>query len=145
MSRPLRLEYSGSLLHVTVRGNSRQDIFYDDADRHFFLELLGKCVTRFEWILYAHVLMSNHFHLVIQLTSETLSRGMHWLNFRYAQALNRRYQRIGHLYRGRFNASLIEKEAYFLEVLRYVVLNPVRAGIVTRPEDYAWSSHRAVR
>ncbi len=144
MSRPLRLEYPGSLWHVTVRGNCRQDIFYDDTDRNFFLGLLGTCVTRFDWILYAYVLMSNHFHLVIQLTSETLSRGMQWLDFRSAQAMNRRHQRVGHLYQGRFNASLIEKETYFLEVLRYVVLNPVRAGMVTRPEDYAWSSHRAV-
>jgi REP-associated tyrosine transposase len=144
MSRPLRLEYPGSLWHVTVRGNCRQDIFFDDSDRNLFLDLLGVCVTRFDWILYAYVLMSNHFHLVIQLTSETLSRGMQWLNFRYAQALNRRHQRVGHLYQGRFNASLIEKETYFLEVLRYVVLNPVRAGIVRRPEHYVWSSHRAV-
>jgi REP element-mobilizing transposase RayT len=127
-----------------VRGNCRQDIYYNDGDRDFFLDLLGTCVTRFDWILYAYVLMSNHFHLVIQLMSESLSRGMQWLNFRYAQALNRRLQRVGHLYQGRFNASLIEKETYFLEVLRYVVLNPVRAGIVTRPEDYPWSSHRAV-
>jgi putative transposase len=144
MSRPLRLQYPGSLWHLTVRGNCRQDIYYHDSDRNLFLDLLGTCVTRFDWILYAYVLMSNHFHLVIQLTSETLSRGMHWLNFRYAQAFNRRHQRVGHLYQGRFNACLIEKETYFLEVLRYVVLNPVRAGMVTRPKNYAWSSHRAV-
>ncbi|MDQ6800410.1 MAG: transposase [Acidobacteriota bacterium] len=144
MSRPLRLEYPGSLWHITVRGNCRQGIYYADSDRNLFLELLGRCVTHFEWILYAYVLMPNHFHLVVQLTSETLSRGMQWLNFRYAQAINRRHQRVGHLYQGRFNASLIEKETYFLEVLRYVVLNPVRARMVTRPEDYAWSSHRAV-
>jgi putative transposase len=144
MSRPLRLEYPGSLWHITVRGNGRQDIFHGDHDREVFLELLGACVSRFAWILPAYVLMSNHFHLVIQLTCETLSRGMQWLDSKYAQAFNRRHQRVGHLYQGRFKACLIEKEAYYLEVLRYVVLNPVRAAMVTRPEEHPWSSHRAV-
>jgi REP element-mobilizing transposase RayT len=144
MSRPLRLEYPGSLWHVTVRGNGKQDIFRDDRDRRIFLKLLGACVNRFAWILPAYVLMSNHFHLVIELTCETLSRAMHWLNGTYSQAFNRRHDRIGHLFQGRFKSFLIEKEAYFLEVLRYVVLNPVRAGMVARPEDYVWSSHRAV-
>jgi REP element-mobilizing transposase RayT len=144
MCRPLRLEYPDSLWHVTVRGNARQNIFRDDSDRQFFLELLGACVKRFAWILTACVLMSNHFHLVVQLTCETLSRGMHWLNASYSQTFNRRHDRVGHLFQGRFNAFLIEKEAYSLEVLHYVVLNPVRARIVTRPEDYIWSSHRAV-
>jgi REP element-mobilizing transposase RayT len=130
MSRPLRLEYPGSLWHVTVRGNGRQDVFRDDRDRQFLLELLGDCVNRFAWILPAYVLMSNHFHLVNELTSETLSRGMQWLNGTYSQAFNRRHERVGHLFQGRFKAFLIEKEAYFLEVLRYVVLNPVRAGMV---------------
>ncbi len=144
MSRPLRLEYPGSLHHITARGNARQNIFRDDRDREFFLELLGACVKRFAWILTAYVLMPNHIHLVVQLTCETLSRGMQWLNGKYSQAFNRRHDRVGHLFQGRFNAFLIEKESYFLEVLRYVVLNPVRAGMVMRPEDYVWSSHRAV-
>jgi REP-associated tyrosine transposase len=144
MSRPLRLEFPGSLHHVTSRGNARQDIFRDDHDREFFLELLGKCVKRFDWILTAYVLMSNHFHLVIQLTAETLSRGMGWLNGNYAQAFNRRHDRVGHLVQGRPDMRLVEKEAYFLSVLRYDALNPVRAGMVARPEDYVWSSHRAV-
>jgi putative transposase len=144
MSRPLRLEYPGSLWHVTVRGNNRQNIFRDDHDRAFFLDLLGNCVNRFAWILPSYVLMSNHFHLVTELTNESLSRGMQWLNGSYSQTFNRRHERVGHVFQGRFKAFLIEKEAYFLEVLRYVVLNPVRAGIVGRPEQYLWSSHRAV-
>jgi putative transposase len=144
MSRPLRLEYPGSLHHVTCRGNAQQNIFLDDVDRELFLRLLGMCVERFSWILTAYVLMSNHFHLVIQLTEETLSRGLHWLNGDYSQKFNRRHKRVGHLLQGRPDIRLIEEEAYGLEVLRYVVLNPVRAGIVERPEEYAWSSHRAV-
>jgi putative transposase len=144
MSRPLRIEYPGSLHHATSRGNAQQNIFLDDTDRELFLGLLGKCVERFCWILTAYVLMSNHFHFVIQLTEETLSLGMQWLNGEYARRFNRRHKRVGHLFQGRPHLPLVEKETYGFEVLRYVVLNPVRAGMVSRPEDYAWSSHRAV-
>jgi putative transposase len=144
MSRSLRLEFPGSLWHVTHRGNCRQNIFFDDDDRNFFLELLGKCVGKYAWILTAYVLMSNHYHLVTQLTCESLSRGIQWLDSKYARYFNRRHGRVGHLYQGPFKAPLIEKETYFLEVHRYDALNPVRAGMVARPEDYVWSSHRAV-
>jgi putative transposase len=144
MSRPLRLEFPGSLHHVTSRGNARQNIFLNDADREFFLHLLGISVNRFSWILTAYVLMSNHFHLVIELTDETLSRGMQWLNSQYARTFNRRHRRVGHLVQGRPDVRVIEKETYGLEVLRYVILNPVRAGMMALPEDYLWSSYRAV-
>ena len=144
MSRQLRLEYPGSLWHITTRGNEKRDIYRDDNDRRTFLELLGKSAKRFGWILAAYVLMSNHYHLLVQLTDETLSRGMQWLNGRYPQWFNERYSRVGHLFQGRFKGKLIEKETYFLEVLRYVVLNPVRAKMVERPEDHAWSSHNAL-
>ncbi len=144
MSRPLRLEFPGALFHVTQRGNNQQNIFLDDDDRNVFIDLLGRCVNRFAWILTSYVLMSNHFHLVVQLTCRSLSRGMHWLDSEYPRYFNRRHRRVGHLYQGRFNAPLIEKETYSLEVLRYDALNPVRAGMVARPEDHAWSSHCAV-
>jgi putative transposase len=91
----------------------------------------------------AYVLMGNHFHLLIQLTRETLSKGMHWLNGSYGQAFNRRHRCVGHLFQGRPHAPLVDGETYLLEVLRYVVLNPVRAGFVKRPQDYVWSSYRA--
>src|SRR5438874_8840448 len=144
MARQLRLQYPGSLWHLSSLGNRSENIYYDNSDRDFFLELLGKCVTRFDWILYAYVLLPNHFRFVIQLTAETLSRGMQWLNGRYAQTLNRRRHRSGHVFQGPFDGVLIDKETYFLEVLRDVVLSPMKAGIVTRPEDYLWSTHRAV-
>jgi putative transposase len=144
MSRPLRLQFPGALFHVTSRGNERRDIFRGDVDRVRFLELLAKAVERFRWILYAYVLMSNHFHLLFELTEEaTLSSGMRWLNGRYAEAFNARHDRVGHLVQGPFDSRLIERETYFLEVARYVVLNPVRAGMVEQPEDYVWSSYRA--
>jgi putative transposase len=144
MSRPLRIEYPGSLHHVTSRGNAQQNIYLNDGDRELFLRLLGTCVKRFSWVLTAYVLMSNHFHLVIQLTEETLSPGMEWLNGEYSRKFNRHHKRVGHLFQGRPDMRLVDKETYGLELLRYVVLNPVRAAMAARPEDYVWSSYRAV-
>ena len=125
------------------RGDAKQCIFVDDRDRQSFLDLLGECVTRFQWILDAYAIMPNHFHLLVQLTEETLSRGMHWLNTSYAVAFNRRHNRVGHVLQGRFKSPPVERETYLLELIRYIVLNPVRANIVKRPEDYRWSSYRA--
>ena len=143
MTRPLRLEYPGSLWHITVRGNEKRPTFVGDRDRHRFLDLLGETVRRFGWVLTAYVLMSNHYHLVVELTDNTLSRGMKWLNGSYTQWFNHAHDRVGHLFQGRFKSFLIDKETYFREVVRYVVLNPVRAKMVARPEDYEWSSYRA--
>ena len=143
MARPLRIEFAGALYHVTARGNERRPIFRSDHDRLTFLTLLGQTVKRFRWSVTAYVLMTNHFHLVIQTPDPNLSRGIQWLNGTYAAWFNRRHQRAGHLFQGRFHAFLVEKEAYFAELLRYVVLNPVRAKMVERPEDYRWSSYRA--
>jgi REP element-mobilizing transposase RayT len=144
MARSIRVEYPGAVHHVTSRGNERKRIFRSDADRRKFLALLGEAVHRFAWRLTAWVLMSNHFHLVLETPeSLTLSDGMQWLNGTYAAWFNAKYKRAGHLFQGRFKSFLIEKEAYLLEVLRYVVLNPVRAKMVERPDDYRWSSYRA--
>lgn len=143
MARPLRTDFPGAVHHITSRGNERRPIFFDDEDRVAFLAFLGQAVQRFGWSLTSYVLMTNHFHLVVQTPEPNLSRGMQWFNTAYVVWFNRRHKRSGHLYGGRFKAFLIEKETYLLEVLRYVVLNPVRAGIVRRPEDYRWSSYRA--
>ena len=143
MARPLRIEFAEALYHVTSRGNERRAIFRSDRDRRTFLTLLGEAVKRFRWSVTAYVLMTNHFHLVIQTPDPNLSRGMQWLNGTYAAWFNHRHNRAGHLFQGRFHAFLVEKEAYFAELLRYVVLNPVRAKMVERPEVYRWSSYRA--
>src|SRR4051812_21754129 len=144
MSRPLRLEFPGSLWHITQRGNERRPTFRTDDDRQHFLDLLAEAVRRFKWVISAYALMLNHFHLLIELTGDdTLSRGMKWLNGTYAQWFNRKYARPRHLFQGRFHGFLIDRDTYFLEVSRYVVLNPVRAGIVEYPEEYAWTSYRA--
>ena len=130
MARPLRLEFENALYHITSRGNERRSIFRSDRDRKTFLAFLGQTAQRFGWSITAYVLTTNHFHLVIQTPQPNLSRGMHWLNSTYAGWFNRSRKRCGHLFQGRFKAFLIEKEAYFAEVLRYVVLNPVRAHMV---------------
>jgi putative transposase len=143
MARALRIEFENALYHVTSRGNEKRSIFRTDRDRKSFLSLVGEVATRYGWSVTAYVLMSNHFHLVIQTPQANLSRGMQWLNGTYAGRFNRVHKRSGHLFQGRFHAFLIEKEAYFAEVLRYTVLNPVRANMVARPEEYRWSSYRA--
>jgi REP element-mobilizing transposase RayT len=142
MARPLRIEASGATYHITSRGNERRDIFQTDDDRQAFLKFLGMAVRRFRWSITAWVLMTNHFHMVIQTPQPNLSRGMQWFLGKYAGWYNARHQRVGHLFQGRFKSILIDKENYFRNVLRYVVLNPVRANLVERPEDYRWSSYR---
>jgi REP element-mobilizing transposase RayT len=143
MARPLRIAYAGATYHVTTRGNDRMPIFRSDADRERFLFLLSELVKRFGWSISASVLMTNHFHLVVTTPQPNISKGMHWLNTTYVEYFNRTHGRRGHLVEGRFDARLIDTGTYMAEVLRYVVLNPVRANMVARPEDYQWSSYRA--
>ena len=141
MARQLRIEYPGALYHVTSRGNERRPIFWSVQDRLVFLVFLGLAARRFGWSVTAWVLMTNHFHLVIQTPEPNLSRGMQWLNGKYAGWFNKRHGRVGHLFQGRFKARLIEGETYFKRAIRYVVLNPVRAKMVEHPRDYRWSSY----
>lgn len=143
MARPLRIEFSGALYHVTARGNARQDIFLDDKDRHRFLEVLGRVVSRFHLLLHAYCLMDNHFHLVVETPEANLSKAMRQLNGVYTQAFNRRHGRVGHVLQGRFKAIVVDRDSYLLELCRYVVLNPVRARRTRKPETYPWSSYRA--
>jgi REP element-mobilizing transposase RayT len=131
------------MYHVTSRGNARAAIFDSDADRFLFLTILGKTVKRFNWICHAYCLMDNHYHLMIETPDGNLSAGMRQLNGVYTQAINRSHGKGGHLFQGRFKAVLVEKQSYLTELSRYVVLNPVRAGMVKMPEDYAWSSYLA--
>jgi putative transposase len=143
MARPLRVEYPGALYHLTSRGNARADIFRDDADREEFLAVLSAVVERFGWRLYAYCLMDNHYHLMVETPKANLSLGMRQLNGVYTQRLNRRHARVGHVFQGRFKAIVVDKQAYLLELSRYVVLNPVRARMVKTPARYRWSSYRA--
>jgi putative transposase len=143
MSRSLRLEHPGALWHVLNRGVERRTVFLSDADRTRFLELLATVVAAFRWRLHAFVLMSNHFHLLVETVEPTLSRGMQKLTGDYAEYFNWRHDRVGHLFQGRFTGHLVDSERYFLEVARYIVLNPVRAQMVSEPSEWCWSSYRA--
>jgi REP element-mobilizing transposase RayT len=143
MSRPLRIAPAGSLLHVMSRGNARMSIFLDDTDHLRFLEILDEAVARFALICCAFCLMPNHYHLVIELQRENLSAAMQRVNGIYARWWNRRLDRVGHVFQGRFKAQLVQHEAYFRRLCRYVVTNPVRAGLVTDPAQWRWSSYRA--
>jgi REP element-mobilizing transposase RayT len=125
------------------RGNDGIPIFRDDQDRRLFLDLLAQEIVRSGWILHEYCLMTNHYHLEIETPECTLSTGMHRFLGRYVQRFNRRHGRRGHLFQERFKNVLVEKESYGLELSRYIVLNPVRAGVVARPEDSIWSSYRA--
>jgi len=143
MARPLRVEFPGALYHVTSRGNAGQEVFLDDGDRLNFLDILAEVVERYRFICYAYCLMGNHYHLLLETPEANLSRGMRQLNGVYTQRFNRRHKRSGHLFQGRYKAILVEKDAYLLEVARYIVLNPVRAGLVRSPGRWRWSSYRA--
>ena len=145
MSRPLRLDFPGALHHVVVRGNERRLVFRDDGDREQYLARLADYRERHRFRLYAYCLMDNHFHLAIGTGTVPLSRIMLAVQSAYTQAFNRRYRRSGHLFQGRYKAFLVEKDRYFLALLRYIHENPVKAGVVTRADRYRWSSDRPYR
>lgn len=140
MARPLRLEFPGAFYHVTARGNARAAIVRDDQDRQHWVATLAATVLRRGWRLHAWCLMTNHYHLLVETPEPNLARGMRDLNGLYTQAWNRRHRRVGHVLQGRYKAVLVEKEAHFLELVRYVVRNPVAARMVRTPFDWPWSS-----
>ena len=142
MARPLRIEFPGALYHVTARGNARAPIYHFDADRLLFLDVLGSVVEEHRWLCHSYCLMPNHYHILLETPEANLSRGMRQLNGLYSQQFNRRHDRVGHVFQGRFKGILVEKESHLLELARYVVLNPVRAKIVRAAEAYRWSSLR---
>jgi putative transposase len=143
MARPLRLEYPGAVYHVMARGHERSAIFREDSDREKFCSILGAVVTDERWELHGYCLMGNHYHLLVETPEGRLSRGMKDLNGRYAQWFNWRHRRRGHVWESRFRSLLVQKESHLLELLRYIVLNPVRARLVRRVGDWKWSSYRA--
>ncbi len=141
MARPLRIEFPGAVYHITSRGNAREDIFQDNADRSLFLKTLNDVAGKYNWLCHAYCLMTNHYHLLIETLDPNLSLGMRQLNGVFTQAYNRRHNRAGHIFQGRFKSILVEKESHLLELCRYVVLNPVRAGMVEHPDQWEWSSY----
>jgi REP element-mobilizing transposase RayT len=144
MARPLRIELAGGLYHVTSRGDRREDIYLDDDDRLAWLDNFGLVCKRFNWVCHAWCQMTNHYHIVVETVEGNLSQGMRQLNGVYTQSFNRTHDRVGHVFQGRYKGVIVEKDAYLLELLRYVVLNPVRASMVADTVDWPWSSYPAM-
>jgi len=143
MARQLRVEFENAFYHVTSRGNQRDKIFYDAADRERFLEILSRTKERYGFLLHAYALMDNHYHLLIETPKANLSQIMQNINTSYTVYVNRKYQRSGHLLQGRFKGIIVDKDRYLIALSRYIHLNPVRAKLVKRPADYPWTSYKA--
>ena len=143
MGRKRRIHFPTALYHVIVRGNARQDVFHSDEDRCHFLLLLQEATERFHVRVHSFCLMSNHIHLALQVGNIALSVFMQSISSRYTKWVNKNNDRIGHLFHGRYKAVLVDTDSYLLQLIAYIHLNPVRAGISDVAEDYVWSSHRA--
>lgn len=142
MARQLRIEFEGAFYHVTSRGNQRGQIFWDSGDRVKFQEILKRTKDRYGYLLHAYVFMDNHYHLLMETPHANIKQIMQNINTSYTVYVNKRHRRFGHLFQGRYKSFIVDKESYLLEVGRYIHLNPVRAGIVERAEDYRWSSYQ---
>jgi len=142
MARKPRVHLPGGIYHVMLRGNGGQDIFFEGEDRGETYRLLAEGTARFEYRVHAYCLMSNHLNLAVEVGRIPLSRGMQNLAFRYTRWINRREKRMGHLSQGRYKALLVDRDTYLLELVRYIHLNSLRAGLISDPLDYPWSGHR---
>src|ERR1700736_3964419 len=140
MSRPLRFQAAGLVYHLMARGNNKMAIFLDDLDYERFQEMLAEVVARFGIDSWIFCVMPNHYHLVLRTRHANLSLAIRYLNGSYAQWWNRRHGHVGHVFQGRFKAQIVEASVYLVRLCRYVLLNPVRAGLCARPEDWRWSS-----
>ncbi len=143
MARPLRVEYPGAFYHVINRGNAGAAVFKSIRDREKFLEYLGKAAKRFSIRIHTYCLMTNHYHLLVETPDPNLSRAIQWINVSYATYFNRKRDRRGHLFKGRFKSILIDADEYLKHLSRYIHLNPVRAKMIDRPSGYLWSSYPA--
>src|SRR5512139_759104 len=141
MARRPRIHFNGALYHVISRGNHGQRTFRDEKDFKRFLAYLSNCKAKFPFRLFAYALMQNHIHLLLEVKRIPLSKIMQSLLVRYTRYFNTRHDEKGHLFQGRYKAIVCDKDVYLLELVRYIHLNPVRAKIVKRPEDYAWTGH----
>jgi putative transposase len=142
MARKPRIHIPGGFYHVILRGNDGQDILFSDQDREHLETLVHDGKDRFKHRIHAYCWMSNHVHLLIQVSEVPLSKLIHNLSFRYASYINKKRSRKGHLFQGRYKAILVDAENYLHELVRYIHLNPVRAGVATNPQDYKWSGHQ---
>lgn len=143
MARARRQDFAGAIHHVSIRGIDEESLYPREGDQQVFLAMLSQTVQRQAWVVYAYCLMTTHYHLLVRTLRPTLSSGMHQLNGTYASRANRLESRRGHLFSGRYRATLVNTDRHLLESCRYIVLNPVRAGMVAEPEEWPWSSYRS--
>ncbi len=145
MGRYTREEIDGGYYHLIARGNNREYIFNRDIDKGYFLKLLNESRQNMRFKLMGYVLMDNHYHLLVQTGNVKLQKIMHQINNKYSKYFNAIYERCGHVFQGRYKASVIRNELYLLKVLAYIHQNPVKAGMVKKVEDYKWSSDKFYR
>jgi len=138
----LRIEYEGGFYHITSRGNQREKIFWDAKDRERLKTVLERTKERYGYLLHAYVFMDNHYHLLVETLHANLHQIMQNINTSYTVFVNRKYNRSGHLFQGRYKAFIVDKDKYLLALSRYIHLNPVRAGAVKRAEEFRWSSYQ---
>lgn len=141
MGRAWRIEYEGALYHLMSRGNDGQDIYLNDDDRKLFLETISEMSERFEVDIFAYVLMSNHYHLLVRTHRANLKKAMQWFGTTYTRRFNNRNFKKGHLFQGRYKSILVQNDSYLMQLSCYIHRNPLRAGIVRRLIDYKWSSY----
>lgn len=141
MPRPSLIHFPGALYHITARGNNKQNIFYNEKDFFRYLLNIKRYKKEVPFHLYAYTLMPNHVHLLIEVINSPINKIMQKLQTAYTMYINKKYEKVGHVFQGRYFHLLVDKEGYLLELIRYIHLNPVRAGLVKNPSDYKWSSH----
>lgn len=142
MARKKRIWFPGATYHITARGNRKELIFYDNRDKYKYIDLLKETRRKYPFLLHAYCLMNNHLHLQLETKEDSISRIMGLIHTKYAIYFNNRHSLIGHVFQDRYGSNLIHNANYFLTVNRYIHLNPVEANIVSKPEDYQWSSYR---
>jgi REP element-mobilizing transposase RayT len=140
MARPLRIEYEGAFYHVYSRGERKENIFFSNHDRIKFLDKLTEAIDKFNLLIHCYALMSNHYHMLIETPDGNLSKSMHQINTSYANWFKSKYKIIGSVFHSRYKAILVEKDSYLITLGAYIHLNPVRAGLVSVPEQYNWTS-----
>ncbi len=141
MTRPLRLAYKGALYHVHARGNERRKIFFTNRDYEKFKGYLTRAIEKYQCLIHCYVLMRNHFHLIIETPGANISNVKHYISGSNTTYINIKRGRNGHLFQGRYKSVLVDKDSYLMELSRYIHLNPVRAKMVEKPEEYSYSSY----
>ncbi|MCM8799613.1 MAG: transposase [Candidatus Omnitrophica bacterium] len=141
--KPKRVVLDGAVYHITVRGNQKQKTFLEEVDFLNYFKILRHYKKKYRFKLYAYCLMPNHVHLILEVeNSKNLSKIMQGINLSYTIYFNKKYQKVGHLWQGRYKSKIIQKDKYLIDCIEYVELNPVRSGLVENPFDYPWSSWR---